>query len=52
MQYQPAWAKTEKITHTDREHEKRLHFDHTNKYSTKKTKNTANDDMQEVITTL
>ena len=51
-QYQPAGAKTAKIIHNDREHKKRLHFDHTNKYSTNKTKNTANDDMQEVITTV
>ena len=44
-------SQNRKITHTDREHKKRLHFDHTNKYSTMKTKNTSNDGMQEVIRT-
>jgi hypothetical protein len=40
-----------KIPHTDRKHTKKNHFNHTNKYSTTKTKNTENEDMQEVITT-
>jgi hypothetical protein len=45
-------SQTAKIPHTDRKHTIKNHFNHTNKYSTTKTKNTENEDMQEVITTV